>query len=681
MISKFYRNYQNFTNVFILIFLSLITFYNSALIGYLEVDDYNLLIHDKSSINPLKVFTTNTYGYNSSGNFRPIEVLSHKFDSFFIADKDPVFRHITNIFMHLLNVILVYALASIITKRKIIGLMAGSFFSVFIIHSYSLSSVSWISGRVDLFVTFFYLLSLFFFIKYLSTNKILFYFFSIIMFYFALMSKEMAVTFPLIIILYSILFLEEIEHGKNINSIKILRVFYLTILGGALLFAFGFLLKPMIAILFSSDHKLHTDSIHKIKFFSMIIKLGGVVILIIGTLAILILKHAKNKFKLFKIFIYAWPYVIVFIFSLFMRFYALGEVGGLYKSSDGVAVNFSLLFDSFIRDLLALAALIWPVGKEYHLSILMFQANHVTLFYVLGLILLLLIGFIFYYLIVKKHKLLLFSFAWVFVTLIPVHNIIISSWYFNQRYLYLPAIGFCIFISLLVYKFFHKVPMDLLYPRYILIGVFVLFIGINSFLIVKHNNELRKNAASINGLVQSIHKHQSVISNSTKVIFVLFPLTPVSTKSCVFVEAYLKDILSTLNHDWYYLNYSILFYSKKAKEDSIEIKWIDDNNFTVILSNPENYGIIPAHLGTSDIKLRSIYNGIPYHTLLSPLPSQGQSVQINGAIVETLLFDEKSNKSELKVKLIDHLNDKQNSIFVGHFKNQWKLAEFSSYNY
>jgi tetratricopeptide (TPR) repeat protein len=81
---------------------------------------------------------------------------------------------------------------------------------LFGIHPIHTEAVAWVSGRSDLLSTLFYLASLLCFIRFVTNRfgkrPMGLYFFSCALFFFSLLTKEMAVTLPLILLAWSILF-------------------------------------------------------------------------------------------------------------------------------------------------------------------------------------------------------------------------------------------------------------------------------------------------------------------------------------------------------------------------------------------------------------------------------------------------------------------------------------------
>ena len=142
--------------------------------------------------------------------YRPLAHLVFMWD-FYWSDWQPFGYHVSNLFFHIINTLLVYWITQRLVNRSFSSITAGIFFSLHAIHA---EAVSWISGRFDLICATFFLLSISAFIysseqspSFLSKRRSIAYWLSVIFFACALLSKEMAVTLPLIIISYDLIFL------------------------------------------------------------------------------------------------------------------------------------------------------------------------------------------------------------------------------------------------------------------------------------------------------------------------------------------------------------------------------------------------------------------------------------------------------------------------------------------
>lgn len=139
---------------------------------------------------------------NGTGNYHPLTFLSLAAD-YTISGSKPWGYHLTNIIFHLLNTTLIFYLVFIICRRlkiknkTLISIITALLFGI---HPMHVESVAWVSGRKDVLYTFFYLLSILFYLQYLDKTRVKFYIISIIFFLFSLASKAMAVTLPVVLL-------------------------------------------------------------------------------------------------------------------------------------------------------------------------------------------------------------------------------------------------------------------------------------------------------------------------------------------------------------------------------------------------------------------------------------------------------------------------------------------------
>ena len=131
----------------------------------------------------------------------------------------PFGYHLTNVLIHSANVVLVYLFALVLfTDRKIAFLAA----LLFAVHPVQSEAVNAISFREDLLVVLFLLPSFLLYLKVIGHQSFVIshrrewlYFISLLLYMLALFSKEMAVTFPLLLILYHICFRDK---GQKTNE-------------------------------------------------------------------------------------------------------------------------------------------------------------------------------------------------------------------------------------------------------------------------------------------------------------------------------------------------------------------------------------------------------------------------------------------------------------------------------
>lgn len=130
--------------------------------------------------------------------YRPLRDLSLAFDHWLWGLNPSGFR-LTNIMIHSANSCLVYLLALNLAKQPQAAFLAAL---VFATHPVQTDAVAYISGRRDVLFAFFYLLSLYAFIRYQQTQRPVMAIGSLVAFAFSLLTKEMAVTLPLIVLLW-----------------------------------------------------------------------------------------------------------------------------------------------------------------------------------------------------------------------------------------------------------------------------------------------------------------------------------------------------------------------------------------------------------------------------------------------------------------------------------------------
>ncbi len=663
-----YKKHQDIGNIFLMVFVTIVVFYNSMGAYFSEVDDLNSILH--SDRNWGKIFVTNTYGYNLGGNYRPIEVISHQIDKQLFGDDDIVGRHFTNIIVHIFNLILVYFLAGHFTKKKWIGLMSGLLFAIHIVHGNSLPPVAWISGRVDPFVTFFLLLTLLMFIKFLSTGSKLFYLISFITFIFALWSKEMAFIFPLVIVLYLYLF-TNIKNEEQLTTSDTLILPWITILGGVLLILIAILFNPHFAANFlSPDGSLHEGTITKINSYRLLS-------FIIGGFAcgiFVLIKLFRRVLRVMVSFKYSFPYFIILFLFLMARIEILGGIGGNYNSKDGKNVVFQLGIDSFMRDIYALIGLVLPVGADYNISIFRLQVQQTFLFYLIGILVLIALLSIFIWLIKTKSNVLAFFYLWTFINLMPVHNSLIASGQYQSRYLYLSSVGFCIFMSIIFYKFTQSKYIPSRLSKAIIIFLMIIILTFNSFFIIKNNEKLVMSGDIMSSFVSDMKRYQHKISEAKKLYFITFPISPINSMDAVFSSIMLEEPLNYIDIFEGYgkrYNYSILLYDQSEAERKHNLIWLDDRNFIVDGINYQSSYIIPKELADLGKQIEKIYKGRP-HARLESFSSIGEIKETKNDIVKVLELVKENATTKLAVEFNEQfIFPKGSTLFFlyaeGHF--------------
>jgi tetratricopeptide (TPR) repeat protein len=153
---------------------------------------------------------------NAAGNWHPVTMLSHALVvEMFGPGPEP--QHIVNAALHLANTLLLFGVLISLT-----GAIGRSFFvaAVFAVHPIHVESVAWISERKDVLSTFFWLLALWMYLVYVRRPRLGPYLGLLAFFALALMSKPMAVTLPLVLLLIDVWPLERLsEVGRPPKSL------------------------------------------------------------------------------------------------------------------------------------------------------------------------------------------------------------------------------------------------------------------------------------------------------------------------------------------------------------------------------------------------------------------------------------------------------------------------------
>jgi tetratricopeptide (TPR) repeat protein len=182
-------------------------------------DDEALILENpfiKSFSNFFKIFLSHLTVY-SDRFYRPIQSISNMLD-FSLYKFNYRGYHFTNILLHIFAAILAYKFLLIITRRKNLSFPA---VLLFLVCPLWVESVTYISGRADLLMAIFILLSFIFFIR----EKMIFSFFFYLL---ALLSKEASLSYPLLLVLYSLLFKKKDKKDilYNIVSFFIITLIY-----------------------------------------------------------------------------------------------------------------------------------------------------------------------------------------------------------------------------------------------------------------------------------------------------------------------------------------------------------------------------------------------------------------------------------------------------------------------
>jgi len=158
-----------------------------------------------------------------ASNYHPLTLLSHTID-YALFGPDPMGHHLTSLILHGLNSALVFILAKrLLTKGLGQGNTLGALIAalLFAVHPLHVESVVWVSERKDVLSAFFFFLSILFYIRYTEKGRMGLYCLTLLAFIFALLSKPMAVTLPVVLLILDYYPLDRLQKGSVIIMEKI----------------------------------------------------------------------------------------------------------------------------------------------------------------------------------------------------------------------------------------------------------------------------------------------------------------------------------------------------------------------------------------------------------------------------------------------------------------------------
>ncbi len=132
-----------------------------------------------------------------TANWHPLTWISHMVDVQ-LYGLNPACHHFTSLLLHIISAILLF----FVLFRATGALWRSGFAAaVFAVHPLHIESVAWIAERKDVLSTVFWMLTMWAYVRYVQSPKLLTYIPIIIFFALGLMSKPMLVTLPFVLLL------------------------------------------------------------------------------------------------------------------------------------------------------------------------------------------------------------------------------------------------------------------------------------------------------------------------------------------------------------------------------------------------------------------------------------------------------------------------------------------------
>lgn len=169
--------------------------------GFMGIDDH-LYVTDNATVKAgltqagiLWAFTT-----TSAANWHPLTWLSHMLDVQLFG-VNPSGHHLTSVFLHLLNTLLLLCLLYRTTGEYLKSLFVAALFAL---HPLHVESVAWIAERKDMLSAFFMLMTILLYSLHREKPRALLYLSALLAYAAGLMAKPMLVTLPFVLLLWDI---------------------------------------------------------------------------------------------------------------------------------------------------------------------------------------------------------------------------------------------------------------------------------------------------------------------------------------------------------------------------------------------------------------------------------------------------------------------------------------------
>ena len=211
---------------FRIVFLVSLCLIIAILVSYSQVINFDFVGYDDElyvteNLNVQKGFTAKglkwAFTTFHSANWHPITWLSHMLDCEFYG-LNPTGHHWTNVEFHIANTLLLFFILQYMTG----AIWKSSFVAaLFALHPLHVESVAWVAERKDVLSTFFWLLTILVYLRYIEKQVLIRYFMILLFFILGLMSKPMLVTLPFVLLLFDFWPLKRFQFKNDLQSDRV----------------------------------------------------------------------------------------------------------------------------------------------------------------------------------------------------------------------------------------------------------------------------------------------------------------------------------------------------------------------------------------------------------------------------------------------------------------------------
>lgn len=196
----------------VLVILPFLLYWPVLTYSFSPLDEQWLIVHDAAFLkqwqNLKYCFTDAIHGIF----YRPLLRVSLLFD-FQMGQLNPKVYHLTNLIIHLINVVLVYECIKLLKTKSSIAFMLALIFAV---HPLLLHAVAWIPGRNDSMLSLFVLLALMQLVNYLETGRVISLILHLLFSCCALLTKETAIVLPFLFGTFLLLYQVPVSKKKRL---------------------------------------------------------------------------------------------------------------------------------------------------------------------------------------------------------------------------------------------------------------------------------------------------------------------------------------------------------------------------------------------------------------------------------------------------------------------------------
>lgn len=290
---------------------------------------------------------------------------------------NPMPYHLANLFLHLLNILLVFFFIKTLSKNKLISLLTALMFAL---HPTRIEPVVWVTGRKDLLFTFFFLASLIAYLYYLKKeNNIFLLLLVIIMSYLSFTSKIQAVSIPLVLLAIDIFQKRKIGIKSILEKVLLFYIMF---------FVFT---DPMQAILLLSVFIIYfyKDKITKAGFAITQKKYIRITLyMLFACVVILLFLNLKGFDSIRNIIMLIIALQLFFLCDFTGKIKSMVKIPDSKKTKTIIYISFATIALFVIVYLLSQHLFLWTIDsyKDYNFVERFFMAGYSIFFYLIKFI-------------------------------------------------------------------------------------------------------------------------------------------------------------------------------------------------------------------------------------------------------------------------------------------------------